>query len=65
MTYEELLEALDFAERAVSDLRNDFLEICPEDLWEEGMIQEMNDAENEVYFFQQMLDSGDFDEDVS
>jgi hypothetical protein len=60
MTYDDLQEARDYAEREVHDLRNQFLEICPEDEWDESMIQEMNDAENDAEFLQMQLDTGDF-----
>ena len=60
MTYDELLEARDWAERAVRELRDELLEQMPEEDWNEHMIQEMNDAENEVDFIQQQLDTGDY-----
>ena len=62
MTYDDLLEARDWAERAVTELRDQFLEICPEEYWDEGMTQEMNDAENEVTYLQERLDTGDYEE---
>lgn len=62
MTYDDLLDARDWAERAVHDLRNELLEHAPEDQWDDGMVQEMNDAENEVDYLQQRLDTGDYED---
>jgi uncharacterized protein Yka (UPF0111/DUF47 family) len=62
MTYDDLLDAREWAERAVRELRDELLEHTPEEDWDDSMIQEINDAENEVDYLQNRLDTGDYEE---
>jgi len=62
MTYDDLLDAREWAERAVRDLRDEFLELMPEDQWDDRMIQEINDAESEVDYLQERVDTGDYED---
>lgn len=63
MTYDELLESLDWAQRQWSDLRGD------QENYEEGseewqtFIEEINEAESDVDYFQEQLDLGNFSDD--
>lgn len=61
MTYDDLLESRDWAERTVRELRDEFLEYGPEETWTDQMIREYDDAENELYYVQERLDTGDYD----
>lgn len=62
MTYDELIEARDWAERKAHEL-NEEQRLYDEDSQEWlSFLEEINDAENEVDYLQSRLDTGDYDD---
>jgi hypothetical protein len=61
VTYDDLLDAIDNAERDVHELNNELREY-PEDSSEwNGVLGDLSDAEDELYYLQRRLETEDFE----
>lgn len=60
MTYDELLEAQDWAIREVHELGNELAEYEEDSSEWQDCLEALNDAENEMDLLQARLDTGDY-----